>query len=111
MMHLAFVSATMLLLWISGQAPTSSGARPCPGCGIAPEPIDSKDVTGWTQIFDGKTLDGWDGNPDVWKAENGAITAESTADSPSRHDLPDLARRRTCGLRIEARDQGGRRHS
>ncbi len=79
MMHLAFVSATMLLLWISGQAPTSSGARPCAGCGIAPEPIDSTDVTGWTQIFDGRTLDGWDGNPDVWKAENGAITAESTA--------------------------------
>src|SRR5437868_5428708 len=53
---------------------------PCPGCGFAPEPIAYGDVTGWTQIFDGKTLDGWDGNPAVWKADAGAITAESTAE-------------------------------
>ena len=53
--------------------------RPCAGCGTAPEPLDPKDYTGWTQIFDGSTLAGWDGNPDVWKVENGAITAESTA--------------------------------
>ncbi len=63
-------------------APTGAqgGARPCAGCGIAPEPIDYKDVAGWTEIFDGRTLDGWDGNPEVWKVENGAITAESTAE-------------------------------
>lgn len=30
---------------------------------------------GWTQIFDGKTLNNWDGNPEVWKVEDGAITA------------------------------------
>lgn len=53
---------------------------PCPGCGFAPEPIDQKDLTGWTQIFDGKTLDNWDGNPAVWKVDNGTITAESTAE-------------------------------
>ena len=54
--------------------------RPCAGCGIAPEAIDLKDYAGWTQIFDGRTLTGWDGNPDVWKVEDGAITAESTAE-------------------------------
>jgi hypothetical protein len=46
------------------------------GCGTAPEPIDYNDHAGWTQIFDGKTLTNWDGNPDVWKVEDGAITAE-----------------------------------
>ena len=27
-------------------------------------------------IFDGKTLNGWQGSPDIWKIEDGAITAE-----------------------------------
>jgi hypothetical protein len=52
---------------------------PCPGCGYPPEPIDNANHAGWTQIFDGATLNGWDGNPDVWRVEQGAITAESTA--------------------------------
>ena len=56
-----------------------SAGRACAGCGIAPDPIDPKDNTGWTQVFDGKTLGGWDGNPEVWKVEDGAISAESTA--------------------------------
>ena len=25
------------------------------------------------RIFDGKTLDGWDGNPEAWTVEDGAI--------------------------------------
>src|SRR5204862_8067462 len=50
------------------------GSR-CSGCGTAPDPVDYADRTGWTQIFDGKTLNNWDGNPDVWKVEDGAITA------------------------------------
>jgi hypothetical protein len=54
-------------------------SSPCPGCGYPPEPRDDKDRTGWTQIFDGQTLKDWDGNPDVWKVEDGAIMAESTA--------------------------------
>jgi hypothetical protein len=71
-------AAAALSVSISAQAPSPSAARPCPGCGIAPEPIDDTDVTGWTKLFDGATLDGWDGNPDVWKVENGALSAEST---------------------------------
>ena len=51
------------------------GSR-CLGCGTAPEPVDYNDHAGWTQIFDGKTLANWDGNPEVWKVEDGAITAE-----------------------------------
>ena len=52
------------------------GSR-CSGCGTAPEPLDTNDRTGWTQIFDGQTLTNWDGNPEVWKVADGAITAES----------------------------------
>jgi hypothetical protein len=48
-----------------------------------PEPINFDDHDGWTQIFDGKTLNGWDGSPDVWHVEDGAIVGESSAEHPS----------------------------
>ncbi len=47
-----------------------------------PEPIDFNDHTGWKAMFDGETLNGWDGNKDIWKVENGAIVAESTCEKP-----------------------------
>ena len=45
-----------------------------------PESLDFNDHAGWTSMFDGKTMNGWDANPAVWKVEDGAITAESTAE-------------------------------
>jgi Domain of Unknown Function (DUF1080) len=45
-----------------------------------PEPLDYADRTGWTSLFDGRTLTGWSGNPEVWRAENGVLTAVSTAE-------------------------------
>ena len=50
---------------------------------IQPDPIDFDDHEGWTQIFDGKTLNGWDGTPDVWHVEDGAIVGVSSAKHPS----------------------------
>jgi hypothetical protein len=40
------------------------------------------DMLGFVSIFDGKTLTGWDGDPNFWKVENGVITAESTPENP-----------------------------
>ena len=37
---------------------------------------------GWVSIFDGKTLDKWDGNPEFWRVEDGTITGQTTADKP-----------------------------
>jgi hypothetical protein len=48
-----------------------------------PDPIDFNDHTGFIPIFDGKTLNEWDGNPDVWRAEDGAIVGISTLEKPS----------------------------
>ncbi len=42
------------------------------------------DDDGWQTIFDGKTLDGWDGNPDFWRVEAGTITGQTTADKPTK---------------------------
>ncbi|WP_029247284.1 DUF1080 domain-containing protein [Schlesneria paludicola] len=33
---------------------------------------------GWTTIFDGKTLNNWDGNPEFWRVEDGCITGQTT---------------------------------
>jgi hypothetical protein len=63
----------------AAQAP-ARGAAPRPSPFVPPESLDDNDHTGWTSIFDGRTLDGWDGNPEVWSVADGAITAESTAD-------------------------------
>ncbi|HUD22368.1 MAG TPA: DUF1080 domain-containing protein [Acidobacteriaceae bacterium] len=39
------------------------------------------DHTGYTQIFDGKSLDGWEGDSTIWRVENGAIVGESNKDN------------------------------
>lgn len=33
-------------------------------------------------LFDGETLAGWEGDPKLWRVEDGAITGETTAESP-----------------------------
>lgn len=38
----------------------------------------TKDKDGYLQIFDGKTLDGWEYDPVYWRVENGAIVGEVT---------------------------------
>jgi hypothetical protein len=39
---------------------------------LHPEPAGMK------QLFDGKTLEGWDGHPDLWTVKDGAIRGETT---------------------------------
>lgn len=59
------------------------GGNPNGPQGTPADPVDFNDHTGFVQIFDGHTLNGWDGNPDVWKVENGAIVGTSTPDKPT----------------------------
>lgn len=59
----------------------------CVLCGFASLAITSSvaaaaDDDGFKPIFDGKTLDGWDGDPTLWKVEDEAITGQTTADKP-----------------------------
>lgn len=66
-------------------ASAASHTRPVHHSGgfTQPDPIDFNDHNGWVQIFDGKTLKGWDGSPDVWHVEDGAIVGESSPEHPS----------------------------
>lgn len=37
---------------------------------------------GFVSLFDGKSLEGWEGNDKYWSVENGCITGRSTEDNP-----------------------------
>jgi hypothetical protein len=64
-----------------------AGQTPARGRGgmnfTQPSPYDFNDHQGYVSMFDGTSLDGWDGNPKFWRAENGAIVGESTPANPS----------------------------
>ncbi|MHC4996714.1 MAG: 3-keto-disaccharide hydrolase, partial [Planctomycetota bacterium] len=38
----------------------------------------------WRELFDGKTLNGWDGDPRFWTVEDGAITGTTTDQNPTQ---------------------------
>ena len=42
---------------------------------------------GFRQIFDGRSLKGWDCDPDFWRVENGAIIGETTADHQPKQNI------------------------
>ena len=57
---------------------------------------------GFHAIFDGQTLEGWDGNPKFWRVEDGTITGQTTAgESGQGQHVPDLARRQAGRFRVE----------
>src|SRR5204862_7473574 len=61
--------------------PPGRGAGRGPGF-RQPDPIDVEEHSGWTSLFDGKTLNGWSGDRN-WKVEDGAIVIESTCEQPT----------------------------
>jgi Domain of Unknown Function (DUF1080) len=74
------LAATTLLLVSAAGMPGGQGRG---GGFTQPDPIAFDDHEGWTSIFDGTSLKNWDGNPDVWRLENGAIVGTSTPEKPS----------------------------
>lgn len=40
--------------------------------------------SGMTSIFNGKDLEGWDGDPRLWSVRDGVIHGETTAETPSK---------------------------
>ncbi|MEC7566995.1 MAG: DUF1080 domain-containing protein, partial [Planctomycetota bacterium] len=65
---------------------------------------------GFIPIFDGKTLTDWDGNPDFWSVEDGAITGTTTKENPTKGNTFIIWRGGTPGdfeLRLQFRISGG----
>jgi len=47
-----------------------------------PAPYDIDEHTGFKQIFDGKTLSGWDADTTIWRVENGLMVGETLTGKP-----------------------------
>lgn len=68
-------SVALLCLLTSGVSiRAAEPSRPA----MPPEP------QGMTNIFNGKDLSGWDGDPRLWSVKDGAIRGETTAENPAR---------------------------
>jgi len=71
----------------AGAAPAGAPAGPGRGRGGGgfrqPDPIDFNDHAGWISMFDGATLNGWDGDKAYWHIVDGAIMSESTCEKPT----------------------------
>lgn len=71
--------------------------------------IQQVEETGFRQIFDGKTLNGWDGEPGFWRVENGAIVGDTTTERQPKQNTFLIWRGGTPGnfeLKLEYRLTG-----
>jgi hypothetical protein len=67
--------------------PSLSGQRN--GVFLEPDPTDFSNHTGYKSLFDGKTLTGWDGQPGVWRVEEGVIVGETAAEKFDHYAFPN----------------------
>jgi hypothetical protein len=67
----------------SSQQPTAPPAQAGGGFGRAGQPFDYADNEGWISLFDGNTLNGWDGDPRFWSVKEGAIFVEPSCQKPT----------------------------
>jgi putative membrane-bound dehydrogenase-like protein len=68
------------------------------------------DGDGFESIFDGKTLEGWDGNPDFWRVQDGTLTGQTTKEKPTNGNTFIIWRKGEVGdfeLKLEYRIVGG----
>ncbi|MGQ9589999.1 MAG: 3-keto-disaccharide hydrolase [Planctomycetota bacterium] len=67
-------------------------------------------AAGFELLFDGKSLDGWDGDPKFWSAEDGAIVGRTTPEHPTRGNTFIFFRKGLLAdfeLRLEWKIEGG----
>jgi hypothetical protein len=98
-------------------APGTPGANGATGQGRGrvggfhePDPLNFDDHEGFVQIFDGKTLDGWEYDPAVWHVEDGAIVGISTVEHPHHSFISYknlTAKDLDLKLEIKAEEGGG----
>ena len=49
-------------------------------------PVPPLEETGFRPIFDGKSMTGWDGDPDFWRVENGALVGQTLTDKQPKQN-------------------------
>ena len=60
---------------------SDNGEPAQPGASVARHPLRKFNPAGFTRIFDGETLDHWDGDPEYWRVEDGTLVGEVTAEN------------------------------
>jgi hypothetical protein len=79
---LILASAVALFVTVQAQQPQPQTPPRGGGGGRGGAPIAFDNFTGFEKIFDGATLTNWDGDPEFWRVEGGAIVGETTAAKP-----------------------------
>jgi hypothetical protein len=82
------VAATALAVFAQQQPP--AGAPPAAqgrGGGRGGSPVQALAEEGFRPIFDGKTTQGWDVDPDFWKVVDGVLTGETRADHQPKQNI------------------------
>lgn len=50
----------------------------------APDGIEKPDKDGFYSLFNGKDLEGWDGDPEIWSVKDGCIVGQTEAEGPKK---------------------------
>jgi hypothetical protein len=88
MMKHAFAIAVLTTATLAAQAvpgpPQGRGRGGTPP--VRPEPLAMADHAGFESIFDGSSMKNWDGDPAFWRAVNGVLTGQSSAENPVKQN-------------------------
>jgi len=57
--------------------------KPSADSAASATPAAAKDEAGFVPLFDGKSLNNWDGNPKFWSVKDGTITGQTTKENPT----------------------------
>jgi hypothetical protein len=78
------VAAAFLAVELNSAVGAAAQAQP-----DGQQAIDFANHQGYTSIFDGRTLAGWEGQPGLWRAEDGAIVGETTSSMFAPYAFPN----------------------
>jgi hypothetical protein len=77
MKHFALLAALFMLCVVASalRAEDAPAAPAAPAEHVKAE-LPKPDADGWISLFNGKDLTGWDGDPTIWRVENGYISGK-----------------------------------
>jgi hypothetical protein len=78
------VAAFFLAIELNSAVVAAAQAQP-----DSQQAMDFANHQGYTSIFDGRTLAGWEGQPGLWRVEDGAIVGETASDMFARYAFPN----------------------